>query len=169
MKSRNLSPSRLNVATVMKIAVPGARITHGAVCNIDRPLFIIAPHSAVGGIAPNPKNDSPANSIMIVPMSRAAVTSTGPAIFGRTCTNKIFVELEPAIFAASRYGIDRIVKTSPRDILAYFGQPIIAKAAAAFKRPPPNAPAAAIAKTICGKAKNISDSRIKNTSSLPPL
>ncbi len=50
MKSRSLSPSKLNVATVMKIAVPGARITHGAVCNIDRPLFIIAPHSAVGGI-----------------------------------------------------------------------------------------------------------------------
>ena len=31
MKSRNLSPSKLNVATVKKIAVPGARITHGAI------------------------------------------------------------------------------------------------------------------------------------------
>ena len=102
MKSRSLSPSKLNVATVMKIAVPGARITHGAVCNIDRPLFIIAPHSAVGGIAPNPRNDSPASSMMIVPMSRAAVTRIVPAIFGKTCTNKIFAELEPAIFAASK-------------------------------------------------------------------
>lgn len=102
MKSRNLSPSRLNVATVIKIAVPGARITHGAVCNIDRPLFIIAPHSAVGGIAPKPKNDSPANSMIIVPMSKAAVTTIVPAILGRTCVNKIAAELEPAIFAASR-------------------------------------------------------------------
>ena len=101
-KSRSLSPRRLNVATVIKIAVPGARITQGAVCNIDRPLFIIAPHSAVGGIAPNPRKDKPANSIMIVPRSRAAVTKIVPAMFGKTCLNKIVVELEPAIFAASR-------------------------------------------------------------------
>ena len=86
----------------MKIAVPGARMTQGAVCNMERPLFIIAPHSAVGGCAPKPKKDKPANSIMIVPTSRAAVTNKVPAIFGKTCTNKIFVELEPAIFAASK-------------------------------------------------------------------
>ena len=47
--SRSLSPNRLNAATVKKMAAPGDNTVQGAVWSIERPLFIIAPHSAVGG------------------------------------------------------------------------------------------------------------------------
>ena len=71
--------------TVMKMAAPGARIIHGTLCRRLRPSLIILPHSAMGGLTPRPKKDKAASSIIIVPISSTAVTSTGPAIFGKIC------------------------------------------------------------------------------------
>ena len=98
--SLTVSPRRLKTITVRKIAQPGARITHGDVWSILLPLLIMEPHSAVGGVAPRPRNDSPAISIIMVPISRTAVTITGPAILGTICFKMIFPVPEPASRAA---------------------------------------------------------------------
>lgn len=49
--SRKVSLNKLNKQMVIKIANPGDKITHGEVCNKERSLLIIKPHSAVGGVA----------------------------------------------------------------------------------------------------------------------
>lgn len=50
-----------------------------------RPLLIMAPHSADGGIAPKPKKDRPAISIIIVPIFKVAVVSKMGNILGKIC------------------------------------------------------------------------------------
>ena len=48
------------------------------------PVETIEPHSAAGGRAPRPRNDSPDSSRIALPISSAASTMTGPATFGST-------------------------------------------------------------------------------------
>ena len=45
----------------------------------------MAPHSADGGIAPKPKKDRPAISIIIVPIFKVAVVSKMGNILGKIC------------------------------------------------------------------------------------
>ena len=45
----------------MKIANPGASVTHGTVVRRLRVSLIMLPHSAVGGLAPRPRKLNPAN------------------------------------------------------------------------------------------------------------
>ena len=91
--SRKVSLNKLNKQMVIKIANPGDKITHGEVCNKERSLLIIKPHSAVGGVAPNPKKERPASSIIIVPISKVAVIKIGFKIFGNICLYKICIGL----------------------------------------------------------------------------
>ena len=95
-----MSPNKLKITTVIKIAIPGAKITQGADCIILLPLLIIEPHSAVGGIAPKPKNESPASSIIITPISNAAVTAIVPKMLGKIYLNIYFSSEHPLILAA---------------------------------------------------------------------
>ena len=54
-------------------------------------------------LAPRPRKESPASSIIMVPISSIAVTRIGPKILGRMC-RIISVNVEqPEILAASRY------------------------------------------------------------------
>src|SRR5699024_9963459 len=80
--SRMESPMKLNAITTVRIARPGKTPSHHASV-LFIAVEIIAPHSAIGGCAPSPRNDSPVRSRIAVPMSNEASTSTGPAMFGR--------------------------------------------------------------------------------------
>ena len=53
---------------------PGASTIQGEICSILRPSLIMLPHSAAGGCTPSPRKESPASSIIMVPISRTAVT-----------------------------------------------------------------------------------------------
>lgn len=98
-----LSPRRLKTATDRKIANPGDKVTQGCVVSRFLASLIIEPHSATGGLAPRPRKESPASSIIMVPISSIAVTRIGPKILGRMC-RMISVNVEqPEILAASRY------------------------------------------------------------------
>ena len=73
------------------------------VSNALLPSLIILPHSAIGGFTPSPRKESPASSIIMVPISRTDVTRMGPAILGRICLSRSFPVLLPESFAAIRY------------------------------------------------------------------
>ena len=126
------------------------------------------PHSAAGGCTPSPRKESPASSIIIVPISKTAVTRICPAILGRICLKRIFGTLLPDIFTAIRYGESFCASVSPLASLANFGHPITASAMIAFCIPPPRTPATASAKTRLGNARNKSEIRISTVSAIPP-
>ena len=86
--------------TERKMAIPGAKVTQGCVVSRFLVSLIILPHSATGGFAPSPRNDRPASSIIIVPISSMAVTRIGPVIFGRICFKISFPVLHPDKIAA---------------------------------------------------------------------
>ena len=125
------------------------------------------PHSAVGGFAPRPRNESPASSIIIVPTSNMAVTRIGPAIFGRMCLTASCVVEHPASFAAFRNGVSRIESVWLLAIRAYFGHEIAARARTALWRPPPRTPATASAKTRPGNARQRSETRMSRLPARP--
>src|SRR5699024_7731448 len=70
--SRNPSPNKLNPKTTSNMARPGKVTTHGEFCNACLPSLNIAPHSGVGGCAPNPRKLSPAASKIAVPILNVA-------------------------------------------------------------------------------------------------
>ena len=90
------------------------------------------PHSAIGGCTPSPRKESPASSIIIVPISRTEVTNIGPAIFGKICLNIILNVLLPDSLTAIRYVESFCARVSPLASLANFGHPITARAMIAF-------------------------------------
>ncbi len=53
------------------------------------PSATIEPHSAVGGCAPSPRNESPDSSRIAVARSSVASTNTGPATFGSTSRTSV--------------------------------------------------------------------------------
>ena len=153
--------------TVTKIAAPGAKTIHGETWSMLRPSLIILPHSAIGGFTPSPRKESPANSIIIVPISKTDVTRMGPAMFGRTCFTRSFGVLLPESCAAIIYGAFFCARVSPLASLANFGQLITASAIIALWTPPPSTPATARANTNPGKARNKSEIRIRTVSTFP--
>ena len=78
------------------------------------------------------RKESPASSIIIVPISRTEVTNIGPAIFGRICLNIILNVLLPDSLTAIRYVESFCARVSPLASLANFGHPITARAMIAF-------------------------------------
>ena len=126
------------------------------------------PHSAIGGCTPSPRKESPASSIIMVPISRTEVTSMGPAMFGKICLNMILNVLLPDNLTAIRYGESFWTSVRPLASLANFGHPITARAMIAFWIPPPSTPATASAKTRLGNARKRSDIRIRIVSAIPP-
>ena len=81
--SRRLSPMKLNASTAVKIASPGNVPIHQN-WKYWVPVATIEPHSASGGWAPRPRNDSPESRRIALPTSSVASTSTGPTTFGST-------------------------------------------------------------------------------------
>ena len=81
--------------TERKIAAPGLKGIQGQVAIRLRVSLTMLPHSAVGGLAPNPKKLSAASSIIIVPMSSMEVTRMEPMMFGRMCRRMIYNVLLP--------------------------------------------------------------------------
>ena len=84
------------------MAKPGASVTHGTEDRRLRASLIILPHSAVGGLAPRPRKERPASSIIMVPMSSMEVTRIGPMMLGRICLKMIFQVPLPESRAAFR-------------------------------------------------------------------
>src|SRR5713101_8871085 len=76
-RSRRPSPMRLKPTTVTRIARPGKVAIHGAVSMNERPVASIDPHSGVGGLAPSPRNESPAVSTIMKPTVSVAMTMIG--------------------------------------------------------------------------------------------
>ena len=58
---------------------------HGALIMNALPSLIIAPHSAVGGVAAKPKNDKPAISKITKIKSLSAYAIVSDETFGYTC------------------------------------------------------------------------------------
>ena len=98
-----------------------------------------------------------------------AVTIISPNIFGNICLNIIFICEHPLNFAACIYAEFFIVKTCPLARRENFGQEINDKEITALTIPPPSTPATAMANTIPGNAKKISEILITNSSSFPPI
>ncbi len=119
-------------------------------------------------MAPSPKNDRADISIRLVPISRLAVTTIGPIIFGSISVNTICIVSLPLIFAAFIYVEVFVDSTRPLESLAYLGHPTEASAIIAPNTPFLKSPAVAIASTSPGNAKNISDTRISKVSAIPP-
>ena len=132
------------------------------------PLLIMLPHSATGGWAPNPKNDNPAISIIMVPISSIEVTRIGPAIFGSTCRKIICKTESPANWEACIYGRFFMDNVCPLAILEYLGQLIKASAITAFLTPPSRIAATVIANTRPGNARHTSEILIITESTIPP-
>ena len=114
--------------TEMKMATPGERTIHGAVPSMERASLIMLPHSAIGGLAPSPRKESPANSIIIVPISRTDVTRIGPMILGSICLNTIFKVPVPESLAASINAVSLRAKVWLLASLANLGQLTAARA-----------------------------------------
>ncbi len=64
MAWRSPSLSRLKHIEVMKIITPGNAAITGSTHSAWRRLLSISPHSALGGVTPRPRNDSPADRMM---------------------------------------------------------------------------------------------------------
>src|SRR6185437_2474423 len=108
--SRKASPMKLKASTTVRIARPGNMPTH-QLLKFSAPSATMAPHSAMGGWAPRPRNDSPDSNSTALPMSSAASTSTGPAALGRMSTNRTRSPDEPSSRDAMTYCADRAERT----------------------------------------------------------
>lgn len=53
------SDKKLNAITIITMAIPGANIISGCVNITFLASLSIMPHSAVGALTPNPKNEKP--------------------------------------------------------------------------------------------------------------
>ena len=87
------------------------------------PSLSIAPHSAVGGETPSPRNDSAASASSSRAVCRVASTTTGEAMFGTTWRTAIRSGLTPSARAASMNGCSLTASTSPRTSRAYVDPP----------------------------------------------
>src|SRR5207249_12235829 len=87
--SRRLSPRKLKASTTVKIARPGNVPIHHH-WKYCVPSATIEPHSAVGGCAPSPRNESPERRRSAFARSSVASTNTGPATFGQTSRTSVF-------------------------------------------------------------------------------
>src|SRR5439155_19206490 len=86
--SRRLSPRKLNASTTVKIARPGKVPIHHH-WKYCVPSATIYPHSAFGGWAPRPRNESPESSRIAFARSSVASTNTGPTTFGSTSRKSV--------------------------------------------------------------------------------
>src|SRR5581483_11719786 len=132
-KSRRLSPMKLNASTIVKIARPGNVPIHHH-WKYCVPSATIEPHSAWGGCAPRPRNDSPDKSRIALARSSVASTSTGPATFGSTSRTSVRFADEPSSRADWTYSESPTESTRPRTTRAYDGHATTTIASAAFCR-----------------------------------
>ena len=107
-------------------------------------------------------------SIIIAPISEAAVIIINGKILGTICFHKICVGLPPLTTAASTKSRFFIFNTILRAKRAYLVQVTIVKAIIALIRLPPRIPAIAMASIIPGKEIIISEIRIITVSTFPP-
>ena len=63
---RSPSLTRLKHSEVIRIATPGNAATTGLTKIACRYALSISPHSGLGGVTPSPRNDSPAERIMLM-------------------------------------------------------------------------------------------------------
>src|SRR6516165_500566 len=120
-RSRRPSPTRLKPTTVTRMARPGNVAIQGAVSINDRPVASIEPHSGVGGVAPRPRNDSPAVSTMVNPTVSVAKTMIGDRTLGRTWRPRMRTAPAPTAPAASTNSCPRMPRTAPRTRRANWG------------------------------------------------
>src|SRR5581483_2294286 len=118
--SRSESPRKLNARTTVKIPSPGNVPIHHH-WKYCVPSANIDPHSAFGGCAPRPRNDSPERSRMEFARSSVASTKIGPATFGRTSRKRVFRLDAPRSRADCTYSDSPTWSTRPRATRAYEG------------------------------------------------
>ena len=164
--SRRLSPRKLNASTTVKIARPGNVPIHHH-WKYCVPSATIDPHSAVGGCAPRPRNESPERSRIAFARSSVASTITGPATFGRTSRNNARRAGVPSSRADCTNSESPTESTSPRTTRAYDGHATTTIASAAFCSPRPSTAATTIARMIGGNAKKRSTARMSVPSTSP--
>ena len=87
----------------------------------ERPVASIDPHSGVGGLAPNPRNESPAVSTIMNPTVSVAMTMIGERIFGRTWRARRRTDPAPMARAASTKYSSLTCSTAPRTTRANCG------------------------------------------------
>src|SRR5215469_4385383 len=63
---RSPSLSKLKHSEVIRIATPGRAATIGLTKIACRKALSISPHSGLGGVTPSPRNDSPADRMMLM-------------------------------------------------------------------------------------------------------
>lgn len=165
--SRNPSPNRLNASTVRKIATAGKSATCGAMTISARASLSIAPHSGVGGCAPNPRNDRLAAEIIDVPIRIVKKTTIDETVPGNIWLNKIVVSLAPILRADSINVCCFKTRVFPRTRRANAGIEKIATATITLAIPLPNTATTAIASKMPGKANSTSQMRIIKRSHQP--
>src|SRR4029079_6957971 len=101
-RSRRLSPRKLMPRSAVKMARRGKVPIHHH-WKYCAPSATIEPHSASGGCAPSPRNESPASNRTALARSRFGRPSTGPAMFGTTSRNSVRRADEPSRRADSTY------------------------------------------------------------------
>jgi hypothetical protein len=149
------------------MARPGKTPIHH-LSNCCVPSATIAPHSAVGGLAPSPRKDSPDSNSVAVPMSRVARTRSGPSTLGRMSTRRDRQAEKPNNRPLSTNSRFRRPMTRPRVTRAYDGQDTTRTASTAFCRLAPSAAATTIARMTVGKANTRSAIRITVSSTHRP-
>ena len=109
---------------------------HPPVLEVARsPSATIAPHSAVGGCAPSPRNERPESSSIALPMSRVA--STSDRARRRSAARRARARAATTRRAAGRRRRTRSRRSSstrPRTTRAYAGQETITSASTALCR-----------------------------------
>ena len=151
--SRRLSPRKLKARTTVKIARPGKVPIHHH-WKYCVPSATIEPHSAVGGCAPSPRNESPDRSRIAFARSSVASTNTGPGDVRQARRGRASLRLDaPSSRADWTYSESPTERTSPRTTRAYDGQATTTIASAAFASPRPSTAATTIARMIAGNAK----------------
>ena len=104
---------KLKASTTVKIARPGNVPTHQSL-KFCVPSATIAPHSAVGGWAPRPRNDRPDSSRTAFPMSSVASTSTGPGSVRQDIDEQTRAAGRPSSRDAITYCAELADSTRPR-------------------------------------------------------
>src|SRR5690606_33354506 len=104
LTSRRASETRMAPSTVSVRPRPGPMIWNGAAARVSRLSESTLPHSAVGGWAPRPRKDRPANETTVVPNRSVDATRTSDAAPGSTWPTAIRTGLAPAIRAAITSG-----------------------------------------------------------------
>lgn len=148
-------------------ATAGKSATCGAMTISARASLSIAPHSGVGGCAPNPRNDRLAAEIIDVPIRIVKKTTIDETVPGKIWLNKIVVSLAPILRADSINVCCFKTRVFPRTRRANAGIEKIATATITLAIPLPNTATTAIASKMPGKANSTSQMRIIKRSHQP--